>query len=265
MSEGISDEVLVDLLKARGYEVAKKEQAEPVTQEQVKDWIREEIESNTKDESKPAEQSFAENYARALDRSRSRRFGEEDDDEPDYERWHALQRWLELGDNRISIPYAKKLAKLIPPVAVRLRRDFGSLLALIRAHALLHQATRVRDRKGRIVATLDDYAVVRELLADVISEGVEKTVKPQVREVVEKVRELVDADPGDGAEVSQRQLVEAVEIDKGRVSRNVRAALEGAYLINREERQGRPHRLVPGDPLPDDLEILPPLEELRSC
>jgi hypothetical protein len=70
-----------------------------------------------------------------------------------------------------------------------LRRDFGSLLALIRAHALLHQATREHDAKGRIVASLDDYAVVRELIADVISEGVEKTVKPEVREIVAKVSE----------------------------------------------------------------------------
>ena len=33
----------------------------------------------------------------------------------------------------------------MPPVAVRLRRDFGAVLGLIRAHALLHQATRGRD------------------------------------------------------------------------------------------------------------------------
>jgi hypothetical protein len=187
---------------------------------------------------------------------------DEEDDPPDYGRWHALQRWLELGDRRVSIPYAKQLASKIPPVAVRLRRDFGSLLALIRAHALIHQATRDRDPKGRIVATIDDYEVVRALIADVISEGVEKTVKPEIREIVGKVRELVTDDDG---EVSQRQLVEVLKIDKGRVSRNVRAALDGGYLVNREERRGRPHRLVPGDPLPDDMEILPHPKELHSC
>jgi hypothetical protein len=63
---------------------------------------------------------------------------EEDPDEVDFDRWHALQRWLELGEHTVTIPYAKALAKLIPPAAVRLRRDFGSLLALIRSHALLH-------------------------------------------------------------------------------------------------------------------------------
>jgi hypothetical protein len=106
---------------------------------------------------------------------------------------------------------------------------------------------------------------VRELLTDVISEGVEKTVKPEVRELVAKVRELVDASPDDDAEVTQRQLVNELGLDKGSVSRRTRAALDGGYLINREERRGRPHRLIPGDPLPDDVELLPDPEELRGC
>ena len=41
----------------------------------------------------------------------------------------------------------------------------GQPLALIRAHAVLHQASRERDQDGRIVATLNDYAVVRDLVA----------------------------------------------------------------------------------------------------
>ena len=188
---------------------------------------------------------------------------EEDAAEIDYEQWHSLQRWVELGAREVTIPFAKKLAKLVPAVAVRLRRDFGSVLALVRAHALLHQATRERDDRGRVIAEVEDYEVVRGLLADLVSEGVEKTVKPEVREIVGKVRELVDDDPD--VEVSQRQLVTELEIDKGSVSRRVRAALDGGWLVNREEKRGRPHRLVPGDPLPDDLEILPAAEQLGQA
>ena len=50
---------------------------------------------------------------------------------PNFEPWHALQVWLECAEHRVWIPYAKQLAGLIPPVAVRLRRDFGALLNLI--------------------------------------------------------------------------------------------------------------------------------------
>jgi hypothetical protein len=188
---------------------------------------------------------------------------EEDTTPPDYAPWHALQRWLELGDRRVTIPYGPALAKLIPLAAVRLRRDFGALLALIRAHALLHQATRERDAQGRIVATIDDYEVVRELVSDVMSEAVEKTVKPEVRLVVEKVREMVPE--GCDKEVTQRQLVVELDRDKATISRWVRAALDRGYLVNREERRNQAHKLVPGDPLPDDLEMLPEPVELHGC
>jgi len=50
--------------------------------------------------------------------------------------WHALQTWLETAEHRVVIPYAPVLAKMIPPIAVRLRRDFGAVLNLVRAHAL---------------------------------------------------------------------------------------------------------------------------------
>jgi hypothetical protein len=95
----------------------------------------------------------------------------------DLEAWHALQGWLESAEHGVSIPYAKRLAELIPPVAVRLRRDFGALLNLIRAHALLHQATRERVAEERIVATVEDYAVVRELVADLVSEVIDSGAK----------------------------------------------------------------------------------------
>ena len=73
------------------------------------------------------------------------RLADDDAAEPDLARWHDLQVWLESGEHEVSIPYAKPLAELVPPVAVRLRRDFCSVLSLIRSHALLHQATRERD------------------------------------------------------------------------------------------------------------------------
>jgi hypothetical protein len=98
-----------------------------------------------------------------------------------YARWQALQKSLEAGERRVAVPFATRLADLIPPVAVRLWRDFRLLLTLIHAHALLHRERRARDDQGRILATLDDYAAVRELVADLFAEGVDATVKPETR------------------------------------------------------------------------------------
>src|SRR5262249_3915054 len=74
----------------------------------------------------------------------------------DLAQWHALQTWLSTGSTRVTIPFADELAQLVPPVAVRLRRDFKTLLMLVRAHALLHQASRLKDEQGRVIAALED-------------------------------------------------------------------------------------------------------------
>ena len=91
----------------------------------------------------------------------------------------------------VIVPFAKELASLVPPVAVRLRRDFKTVLSLIRAHALLHQATRRKDEGGRIIATIGDYAAIRDLVGDLIAAGVEATVRPEVRETVSAVTALI--------------------------------------------------------------------------
>jgi hypothetical protein len=68
------------------------------------------------------------------------------------------QTWLATGPNLVVIPFAGGLAKLVPPVAVRLRRDFKTVLMLVRAHALLHQASRRKDQNGQVVAEIEDNA-----------------------------------------------------------------------------------------------------------
>jgi hypothetical protein len=182
------------------------------------------------------------------------------EDSPDLALWHALQAWLENAEHRVTIPYAKELARLVPPVSVWLRRDFGVVLNLIRAHVVLHQASRERDEQGRIVATLEDYAAVRDLVADLVSEGIEATVPATVRETVEAVARLHTEQP-----VSLTQLAQELKLDKSAALRRARTAIDRGYLKNLEDRRGRPARLVPADSLPDDLEILPAVARLQGC
>jgi hypothetical protein len=176
--------------------------------------------------------------------------------------WIALQRWLEHAEHRVVIPYAGELAERIPPVAVRLRRDFGQLLALIRAHAILHQGTRERDADGRIIATLEDYALVRELVVDVIAEGLEATVAPIVRDTVKAVETLL----AEGrSEATVLDIARQLGLDKSAASRRVAAAVQLGFLRNLEDRRGRPARLCLGDPLPQERPVLPDVEVLHGC
>jgi hypothetical protein len=167
---------------------------------------------------------------------------------------------LEAGERRVTIPYAKILASMIPPLAVRLRRDFSTVLNLIRAHALLHRATRQRDNEGRIIAEIKDYRSVRTLVGDLISEGVEASVPESIRQTVAGVEKLLHEA---GGEVSVTQLASELRLGKSAVSRRVQAALDRGFLNNLETGRGLPFRLVLGDPLPTDVDVLPAAADLE--
>jgi hypothetical protein len=193
----------------------------------------------------------------------------EDRRHTDMTEWHAVQEWLATTDPRVTLPFAKVLAGLVMPAATRLRRDFGMILHLIRAHALLHQVTRARDAQGQIMATLADYVAVRGLVADLVAEGVGATVSATTRQTVEAVRALQDA-PGTQADTATphatvSQLAKHLKLDKGTVSRRVRVALDAGYLMNTESRKGRAYQLRTGDALPDEVEVLPSGERLTEA
>jgi hypothetical protein len=168
----------------------------------------------------------------------------------------------EHAEHRVTIPYAKELAGLVPPVAVRLRRDFSAMLALIRAHAMLHQLNRSRDDRGRIIATVEDYRVVRELVADVITEGAERTVSKTVRETVAAVVELTHGLRLMGTSV--QAVATHLKIDKSNAGRRLRVAADGGYIENLEPRHGMAAQWVRGEELPDETAVLPDAAQLRN-
>jgi hypothetical protein len=180
----------------------------------------------------------------------------------DYARWQALQESLETGERRVVVPFAQQLADLVPPVAVRLRRDFGLLLSLIQAHALLHRELRERDDQGRILATPDDYVTVRELTADLFAEGVDASVKPQTRETVAAVKTILKAPNKEDASLAD--IERTLKLDRSATSRRVADARSAGYLVNNETRRGRPARIILGDPLPAEVEILPSPDRLSD-
>jgi hypothetical protein len=192
-----------------------------------------------------------------------RALAEEEISLPALEPWIALQDWIGVADRRVTIPFAKVLAEKVPPVSVRLRRDFNAVLSLIRAHAVLHQASRDRDDRGRIVATLEDYAIVRELAADLVAQGIDATVSATVRATVEKVAKLVDDEGGDP--VSLGPIAAALKLDKSAASRRVSTAIAKGFVRNLEDRKGKPGRYVLGDAMPDDVVILPTLEQMLQA
>lgn len=184
--------------------------------------------------------------------------------ETDLAPWLALQEWLSSPESgrRVEIPYAEDLAELVPPVAVRLRRDFGAVLNLVRAHAVLHQANREKDEEGRVVADLDDYAAIRELVADLVAEGVEATVPKTVRETVEAAKRLLE--DSESEPITTAAVAGELKLDKSAALRRVKTAIDRGHLKNLEDRRGRPARIILGEPIAGEVELLPSVERLAE-
>jgi hypothetical protein len=187
---------------------------------------------------------------------------EDDDDLPiNFDRWHALQRWIEAaGERRVWIPYARALAALMPNGAPRLRRDFVTMLCLVRAHALLHQATRERDGHGRIVATLADYAAVHELMDELVAEAVDASVSAATRETVQAVRELLDE--GARRHVSVKEIADRLGIGLSATYDRVKRATAAGSLANLANKNERGWKVALGADLPTGGPFLPSPEKV---
>ena len=64
--------------------------------------------------------------------------------------------------------------------------------------------------------------------------------------------------------VSLAKVTDRLGIDKSSASRRVKQAIKLGYLVNEEPIKGKPLRLVLGDPLPDEVQVLPTVEELAA-
>ena len=178
---------------------------------------------------------------------------------PDLAVWHDFQRWLTLGPNDAVVPFAQQIATAIQPLMVRFRRDVGSLFNFIKASALLHQAQRQVDAQGRVVATVADYALACSIFCKVMAQSSGKSVPDNVREVVKLIAERAGSPaakptqgrfqrtaavgPGNEVVISSEQIGTATGIGKSAAYRAVVAALDLGFLINHENRRGKPFRL----------------------
>jgi hypothetical protein len=183
-----------------------------------------------------------------------------DGDGPDFSEWHDYQRWLASSNRRVTIPYARCVAAQIPPVAVRLRRDWNAVRSLIRAHAMMHQLNRDTDASGRIIATLEDYDAIRSLVSDLVAEGISATVPKTVRETVDTVALLAERPEADATVAA---VATELKLERSAATRRLHTARDRGFLVNLEDRRGKAARYAVGDPMPGDVVVLPP--RTRVC
>ncbi len=185
-------------------------------------------------------------------------FDYEEAPETDFSDAHGVFTWLLGQDNRVYFPYGKALGRMIPKSAVKMRREAPRFRVLLDAHAVLHQASRKRDERGRIVATLDDYEAVKRLVDPFVGTASEQGVKEQVRATVEAAAGIV-AD-SEGKSFTVKELQAALKKDNGSTNRRIRAA--HPYLVELDEKRGRSKLYGLGDELPLKVDALPSGDEL---
>jgi hypothetical protein len=144
-----------------------------------------------------------------------------------------------------------------------------------RALAILEEAAKLRtdsshgafifpgQRRGRPLSGMTMEMLLRRMKIETASvHGFRSSFRDWAGEHTAFPREV--AEEKGQEEVRQSELKSALQLDKSAVSRRVADALDAGFLKNLEDRKGRPARLVIGDALPDNCEVLPTPEQLVS-
>jgi hypothetical protein len=175
----------------------------------------------------------------------------------DYRSWQDFQRWLAAGECRVVVPFAVAMVGLIPPVAVRLRRDVGQVILAIKAHALLHRDQRDRDDAGRVVADVDrDYAAIRELMNPIVAESAGVEVSKAMTATIDAVVKATSCmEEGEGA--NAKEIAKLLKLDRSATWRRLSAACDEGYVVNLEQRPRLPGKYRATKQEIDPVDILP--------
>jgi hypothetical protein len=136
-----------------------------------------------------------------------------------FKKWHNAARLI--VPMPVLIPFSDKIR--FPSKPLRVRRDRPRLLALVQASALLHQQQREvieRNDQLHLVATVDDYALAREL-AIVLLQSVLSGATPKCKGLVKWAQKQgerrwskkeIDQAMGWSRKTTLKHLAEAVDL-----------------------------------------------------
>jgi hypothetical protein len=148
---------------------------------------------------------------------------EADLDPAEIDKWLDYQRLLQLdAPFEVVIPYRKAIwlafiknwhgmRKKGERLQLRIRRDSHGFLSAIRTSAVLHQAERDKDEKGRVIATLDDYGHAHEAF-DAGLAALHQVKTPETLIAVIKAVEAMGATKKASARVTVRALMDRLGI-----------------------------------------------------
>jgi len=180
---------------------------------------------------------------------------------PGVEAFHALNQYLQAkAPWSCVIPYAPHLVVPGKGESPRWRRDFETLLTLIKAHAVLHFGSRENLPDGSVVATIDDYRAVYDIAAAAFPAEQSGLTAKQV-EAVQAVRDLAAGETTATVKAVGTKLRLA---SRSAVQKRLEAAERAGYVRKKPAPPGAAVEWVPGDDLPSAASALPTPEEVEA-
>jgi hypothetical protein len=143
--------------------------------------------------------------------------------------WHDAIRLLEPA--RVIVPYARRIS--VPSSQVRIRRDVTRLLDVVRVISWLHQHSRTRDQRGRIIATEEDFRTALALVEEPLKRSW-RALSPTEEKVLEAIKRLPEEMRQKG--FKRRDL--AVEGAQPRTVQEVLASLASTGYLECDGRGG---------------------------
>jgi hypothetical protein len=174
----------------------------------------------------------------------------------------AFQSYLQaLAPWEVAVPFIEILAAKIGrnATAARIMRDFARLTSQIKSVAIIRHRQRQRDKVGRVIAQIEDYATVFNLVGPMYEATITGASK-ELRATVQMVKEMLEREES----ITATTLATSLNINRGTASRRVNAAIKRGWIINKETKKGQPWDLKLGEPMPDK-EGLPDPETIRKC
>lgn len=138
--------------------------------------------------------------------------------------YQNAQRLLKYYE--VKIPYAKFLSEKTPDRPLRMRRDFGKLLAGIETITLLHQYQReIKEDGGAqyLEATLQDYYMAATLLGPTFKESLSGTSQ-WTQKIIDAIFSLYKKNGG--KPVTVKELEEDLKISRDTIERWIKPAIE---------------------------------------
>ncbi len=175
-------------------------------------------------------------------------------------KWQNVQKVLK--PYQVLIPFVEELRITFPKEPIRVRRDYGKLLALISVITLVHQEQRPKEKIGQeeyLVATLADFYIAKVLFEGIFQKTIYE-IPPKSQLLIDTAKDLA-GEIGDS--VTVRELADKLGWDYDTAKKWFDPAFKKGYFRVVEEHKGsKAATYKPTNKKVYDRQILPEAEVL---